>query len=100
MENQESREANKSFEKTYSVYEYAHLKGGSKGLIVISFNKENLSSTAVITYNKDGISKIIPFKLSDLESLDESTSNLVFDSAGNEIYKNLSLKIFTVLSNT
>ena len=90
VDDSESREANQSFEKAYSVYEYARLKGGSKGIIVVSFNKDNLSSSAVISYNKDGIFKIIPFKVTDLEGLNEGTSNLVFDSGGNEIYKNLS----------
>ena len=88
--NTESREANKGFEKTYSVYERARLKGGSKGIIVIAVNKDELTPTAVITFTKDGISKLISVKLSDLEGIDANTTNVVFDSNGNEVYKNLS----------
>jgi len=90
QENIESREANKAFEKTYSVYEHARLKGGSKGMVVVAVNKENLSGEAVITFTKDGISKMISLKLSDLEGLESGTFNGVYDSNGNEIYKNLS----------
>ena len=90
LDNAESRECNKSFEKTYGVYEHAHLKGGSKGIIVVAFNKDNLSSDAVITFTKDGITKIISYKFVDLESLDSNIQNAVFDSNGNEIYRNLS----------
>lgn len=96
----ESREANKAFEKAYTVYEYALLKGGRKGIIVIAVNKENLSSEAVIMLTKDGIKKMIPVKLSDLEGLESSNSNSVFDSNGNEIYKNLSaLVIFSSINH-
>ena len=90
ISNQESREANKQFEKVYSVYESALLTGGSKGVIVISINTDNLSSNALIVYTKDGLSKLLPFKWSDFENLDSTTSNAVFDSSGKEVYKNLS----------
>lgn len=91
VDNSESREANKSFEKVCSVYEFARLKGGSKGIIVVAINKDNLSSTANITYTKDGISKLISVKLEDLAGGETITdSNGVFDSSGNEIYRNLS----------
>ncbi len=91
IEDAESRETNKEFEKAYSVYEHARLKGGSKGIVVISVNRDNLSSGAVITYTKDGITRMIPFKWTDLEGIEQGVSNCVFDSTGNEVYKNLSV---------
>ncbi|WP_317897390.1 hypothetical protein [Aurantibacillus circumpalustris] len=90
LDNLESRETNKQFEKAYSVYESSFLKGGRNGLIVVSINKNNLSSPALVTYAKDGITKTIPFKLSDFEDLDTSITNAVFDSNGGGVYQNLS----------
>lgn len=90
MDDQESRETNKGFERAYQVYEFARLKGGSKGMIVIAVNKDNLSPEAVITFSKDGITKMIPVKISDLKGIGEGISNCVFDSNGNQVYSNLS----------
>ena len=85
----ESREENKSFEKACSVYEYAKLKGGSKGIVVVAVSKDNLSSTAVISFTKDGIHKLISCKMADIEGIDAVAKNMVFDSQGKEVYKNL-----------
>lgn len=85
----ESREVNKGFEKAYKVYESALLKGGKKGIIVISFNKDNLTSDAVIAYSKDGIVKVIPYKMNEITLPEASISNAVYDSTGEEVYKNL-----------
>jgi len=90
IEDPDSREANKSFEKAYTVYEHARLKGGSKGIIVIAVNKNNLTSEAVITFAKDGIIRMIPVKWTELEGIGQGLNNCVFDSSGNEVYKNLS----------
>ena len=90
VSNGESREANKSFEKVYKTYEYAKLKGGLKGIVVVAINKDDLSTTANITYNKDGITKMISLKLEDFKGIESGlTTNAVFDSKGNEIYENL-----------
>lgn len=89
MEDAESREANKGFEKAYYTYEYARLKGGSRGIIVISVSREELSPEAVITLSKDGISKLLRLKLSDIEGLEPGVFNAVYDSNGNEVYRNL-----------
>jgi len=100
IDNSESREANKSFEKAYKVYEHALLKGGNKGIVVVSLNKENLSEMAVISYQKDGVAKVHSFKISELEAIDQVTSNVVFDSNGNEVSKNLSSQaIFTSIQH-
>jgi hypothetical protein len=86
----ESREANRSFEKAYKVYESARLKGGMYGMIAIAVNKEALSSTATITLAKDGISKLLSFKMEDLKPVvTEGLKNIVFDSDGNAVYRNL-----------
>lgn len=90
LNNSESRETNESFEKAYIIYEVAILKGGRKGLVVLAVSKDELSSEAVITLKKDGVTKMISIKLSELKGLDSATSNIVFDSDGHEVYKNLS----------
>ena len=92
-----SREANKSFDRTYSVYEYAKLKGGPKGIVVVAINKDNLSSMATITYTKDGIHKVISLGIEKFDGTDFNlVSNMIFDSSGSLIYKNLpSSQIFS-----
>ncbi|MBA2611772.1 MAG: hypothetical protein H0U95_07375 [Bacteroidetes bacterium] len=88
--NQESREANKQFNKNYSIYEFAKLKGGLKGLICVSINKEGESATFIL--NKDGATKLI--QLNSVE-VTNTPSNFVFDDQGQEVYKNIpSEKIF------
>jgi len=90
VDDMDSRETNKSFEKAYGVYEHAVLKGGRKGIIVLAVNKNELSSEAVIMLTKDGITKMISVKLSEIAGLDGNITNIIYDSEGHEIYKNLS----------
>jgi hypothetical protein len=85
----ESREANKSFDKVNTVYEYARLKGGLRGVVIVAINKDNLSGMATVAYTRDGIHKLISLPAADLEGMDLSNSNMVFDSSGNEVYRNL-----------
>lgn len=98
---QESREANKSFEKSYKVFEVARLKGGSKGIVVVLVNTDNLSIQATIQLGKDGVSKSISLKGEDLtEITDTHNTNMIFDSNGNELYRNLpSGTIFRTFQN-
>lgn len=85
-----SRDLNKAFEKVANTYQFAHLKGGLKGIVVLLINNENLSSTANITLSKDGIKKSINIKSSDLkQDISELPLNIIFDSEGKIIYKNL-----------
>ncbi|MES2681300.1 MAG: hypothetical protein V4635_15500 [Bacteroidota bacterium] len=93
----ESREANKSFDRAYSVYEYAKLKGGPRGIVVVTINKDNLSGMATIAYTRDGAHKLISVAAESIEGMDlQARSNAIFDSSGNEIYKNLpASKIFS-----
>jgi hypothetical protein len=86
----ESREANKNFEKAFKTYESARLKGGLFGIIAVTVNKEALSSMATITLSKDGISKLISFKMDDLKPVvTGDLKNVIFDSNGNAVYSNL-----------
>ena len=85
-----SRDLNKAFEKVANTYEFAHLKGGFKGIVVLLVNKDNLSSLANISLSKDGIKKSINLKLSDLKQHNSDLpSNIIFDSNGKIIYDNL-----------
>jgi len=89
--NQESREANKQFNKTYKIYEFAKLKGGLKGLVCVTINKDG--ETASIILNNDGVTKLIQINALDITS--NTSSNVLFDDQGKEIYKNIpSGKIF------
>lgn len=91
VDNAESREANKSFEKAYTVYEMAKLKGGLKGIVVVAINKDNLTSTASITFSKDGLSKMISMKYEDVsDGKSQGTANAVYDANGKPVFTNLS----------
>lgn len=89
-----SRELNLEFEKTYKAFEYAKLKGGYKGIIVMNLNLDNDVVSADITLKKDGISKLIKVSLESTDillALQGKTSgyNIVFDEKGNLVYENL-----------
>lgn len=90
-----SRDANKMFNKVFNAYEFAKLKGGVKGIIGVTINKLNETATIILT--KDGVNKLI--QISNVSLINDiattTTTNIVFDSEGNEVYKNLaSDKIF------
>lgn len=88
VDDAESREANKSFEKAYEVYRAAKLKGGLKGIIAVAVNLDNLSSNAVITLSKDGILRTVSIMAEDLKAATDFR-NVVFDSNGNAVYRDL-----------
>lgn len=88
-EDKESRELLKQFEKVYGFYEFAKLKGGSKGLIVLAFDQSNSESNTRISFHKDGILKTIPFNSDLLDANVSALKNAVFDANGNMILKNL-----------
>ena len=81
-----SRDANKQFNKVYTTYEFAKLKGGLKGIICITINKT--SENATIGLAKDGVNKLIPINNVDLNDVGTLT-NIVYDTQGNEVYKNI-----------
>jgi len=89
--NPESREVNKQLNRVYTIYEFAKLKGGLKGLVCVTINKDG--DAASIILNKDGATKLI--QLNTFEISSASNSNFIFDDKGNEVYKNISSdKIF------
>lgn len=82
-----SRECNKQFDKVFTVYEFSKLKGGSKG--IICFNVCIDESLAEISSQKDGIKKLMPLTISANDGL----KNIVFNTNGEEVYKNLESNI-------
>lgn len=96
--NAASRETNKEFDKAYKLWEFAKLKNGSKGAVVISCNVDNDATTASIAITKDGITKLINVNKNDYDFLKNISlgSNYVYDNTGAKLYENLtSDKIFT-----
>jgi hypothetical protein len=100
IKDEESRNQNKSFEKTVNVFEHAKLKGGSKGIVILSVNRENLNSEATLVLENDHILKLIPLKLEELNGLNKSSvQNIVFNSDGIEVYRDLpSSQIFSSIN--
>lgn len=96
----DSKDQLKSFDKTLKVFENAKLKGGSKGIVLLAVNKENLGSEATIFLQKDGILELIPVKLEELSGADlTGLHNVVFDSSGLEVYKDLnSAEVFSSIN--
>lgn len=89
-----SREINQEFEETYKTFEYAKLKGGNKGIIVLNINLDNDVVNADITLKKDGISKLIKVSNENTELINSLKGkspgyNIVFDDKGNLVYENL-----------
>lgn len=84
----ESRKTGQSFEKAFEVYRAAKLKGGSKGLIVVGVNRDNLTSQANITLQKDGVVRTIAVKQQEVPEA-QGIRNMVFDAWGNEVYSDL-----------
>jgi len=88
--NQASRDCNIQFEKVYTTYYMAKLRGGTKGVITVLIDTEDTSTSAQISFGKDGIKNCLSLKLSELNSTNFSDpSNFVFDSNGKLIYSNL-----------
>jgi hypothetical protein len=85
-ENKESREANVSLNKTFKTYEFAKLKGGSRGMIAVMISLNEDLSLNEITLGKDNIDKSISFVGTGLEV--ENVKNIIYDSNGLVIKKN------------
>ncbi len=101
LDNPESKDANKGFDKAAKVYELAKLKGGPKGFVAVAVNTDNLTSVADIAFKKDNLIKILSVKLEELQVLqDAGFSNVVFDSNGSVVYKDLkSDLVFSSINN-
>lgn len=91
-----SRNLNIEFEKAYKVFEYAKLKGGNSGIIVLNFCLDNDAVTSDIVGKKDGITKMISLSnggadiLKDLK-MKPAGYNIIFDANGNKVYEGLAL---------
>lgn len=89
-----SRDLNIEFEKAYKTFEYAKLKGGNKGIIVLNVCLNNDVVNSNITLKKDGITTIkkVPADYVDIKNELKNKPagyNIVFDSNGNVVYENL-----------
>jgi hypothetical protein len=94
----ESRQKNAELNKAYTTYEFAKLKGGSKGMIGVMINLGSDQSLQEINLGKDKISKAI--NLQDIEGIVvDGMTNVIFDSKGNEVKKNVTGNIFTEINN-
>ena len=75
-------------------FEYAKLKGGNKGIIVLNVNLDNDVVNADITLQKDGITKLLKVSNTNTDIINAFKGkgpgyNIVFDNAGNLVYENL-----------
>jgi len=84
-----SRQCNKEFDRVYTIYEKAKLKGGLKGLVCVAVNRENLQPEAVIIFGKDGINRLISLKASELPFVPEGLKNMILNSSGEVVYTDL-----------
>lgn len=95
VNNKSSRLINDEFDEVYKSFEYAKLKGGNKGIIVLNINLESDPVNTDITLEKDGITKAIKVSSDNsdiINLLKEKPAgyNIVFDENGNVVYENLS----------
>lgn len=99
INNKEERNNNLAFDKAMRVYEFAKLKGGEKGLVMVSVCRNGWNGETTIVFNKDGNTKLIP--LDNTNAIEPEllpTSNLLFDCQGNMLYNNLKAdEVFTAI---
>lgn len=88
-----SREANVQINKAYTSYEFARLKGGSKGMVGVLFCEDSDVSTATIILHKDKVLKPIVINNDKYFNL-QGISNIIFDSNGSVVKKNTTSDIF------
>ena len=89
-----SRNLNTEFEKAYNTFEYAKLKGGNNGIIVLNICLDNDVVNSDIVAKKDGLTKTVaisPDNAAILQELQGKNAgyNVVFDANGNKVYENL-----------
>jgi thiol-disulfide isomerase/thioredoxin len=101
--NKVSRAINDEFDEVYKVYEFAKLKGGNKGIVVLNINLDSDPVNTDILLEKDGISKAIKVPTENTEIVNllkekPAGYNIVFDENGNVVYENLAQgTIFTAI---
>lgn len=89
-----SRSLNKEFDKAYSIYHGAKLKGGSQGIVCVMICLDKNDVAASIAVKKDGVVKLIQANsenkaLYNLIKDKKAGYNIVFDKDGNTVYENL-----------
>ena len=94
VNNKSSRLINDEFDEVYKAFEYAKLKGGNKGIIVLNINLESDPVNTDITLEKDGITKALKVSSDNsdiINLLKEKPAgyNIVFDENGNVVFENL-----------
>lgn len=88
----DSRKMNAGVDKAYATYEYAKLKGGTKGMIGVIVCRDQNNNIG-IALNRDKIGKAISLKNISPEDL-AGFSNVIFDSKGEIVKKNIAGDIF------
>ena len=90
LEDQQGRDRNQSFDKAVSIYANARLKGGLKGLLVVSLCTDAAKGIAATVLEADGIARLLVLDKNDLgEIFAGAPRNMVFDASGAEVYRNL-----------
>ncbi len=90
LEDASTREKNEDFDKAHKIYHRAKLKGGTKGIVVVSVLTNGSLATAKTTLAYDGCLMLIPLDFGDLrKELTGAPQNMVFDAEGQEVYRNL-----------
>ncbi len=92
VNDQASRNANIQINKAHTSYEFARLKGGSKGMVGVLLCTDNDLKSETIILNKDKVAKSVLLTNDGLDL--GGVSNIIFDSDGNVINKNMSTDIF------
>jgi hypothetical protein len=82
----QQREANIQLNKAATTFEFAKLKGGSKGIVAVVINSGDEQQGDIIL-NKDKASKLVRVNNAQLNI--NNVSNIIFDSNGNIIYSSL-----------
>ena len=95
--NAESREMNKEALRVYSIYKYAKLKGGAKGVSLFTVSADKSKTNWEIAVNRDELSAETNY--CDLKGLDSDLLkklnvtnlpyNILYDSNGNEVARNI-----------
>ena len=86
----ESRECNKRADEVAAIYRVAKLRGGLKGLVGVTIQRDGSESSAAITLQNDGIKNLMPLDAAVLASdVKTAPRNIVFDSNGKELYRDL-----------
>lgn len=86
----ETRESVKSADHVAGIYKVAKLRGGPDGVVSVAVTRKIQESAATIAIRNDGVSHTLLVDGSAMENeLRNAPQNVVYDSNGKEIYRNL-----------